>query len=184
MKKLILLVLLALSSVAHAACKPASIDAIRIGSSVDGVWAYWWCPAVPPAAKTLEFRGILTKDVTPAQVTAVRAYEGGTNPGLIDQVPVVGVDHPTMVNIRASVLAAAATDPERPSAPVAASVVAPQGTSLTRSAFPVIAGKRSFSSTSRATVGAPCDCSTLKFVEGLLTYCQVAPATVTVCTKP
>lgn len=55
-------------------------------------------------------------------------------------------------------------------------VVAPNGTTLTRPAFAVANGARSYGSTSSATVGAPCDCA-LSLKEGQITFCRVNPIT-------
>ena len=75
----------------------------------------------------------------------------------------------------------AATPP--PDQPAPAYVVAKNGTAPTRPAFAFANGARSYSSFATAPVGAACDCS-IKLIEGQLTFCQVAPATVAVCSKP
>jgi hypothetical protein len=62
--------------------------------------------------------------------------------------------------------------------------VAKNGIYPDRPAYPVIAGKRSYSSTSRVKVGTPCDCAVAPITEGTLKFCQVAPALVAVCTQP
>lgn len=71
--------------------------------------------------------------------------------------------------------AASAPPPPRP-----AWVVAKNGISGGRPAFPVVNGKRSYSSDGTIPVGSACDCTT-KLVEGSLTFCQVAAAHVAVC---
>jgi hypothetical protein len=61
-------------------------------------------------------------------------------------------------------------------------VVAKNGTLSTRASFAVVNGVRSFSSKTTIPVGAPCS-ESIKLIEGQLTFLQVAPALVAVCTK-
>lgn len=75
---------------------------------------------------------------------------------------------------------AAIAPPASTPPPAPAWVVAKNGTSVTRPAFPVVNGKRSYSSDGSVPVGSTCDCTT-KLVEGSLTFCQVAAAHVAVC---
>jgi hypothetical protein len=60
--------------------------------------------------------------------------------------------------------------------------VAKNSTYLDRPAYAYVAGKRSYSSTARAKVGAPCDCAAISLVEATTQFCQVAPSLVSVCT--
>lgn len=67
-----------------------------------------------------------------------------------------------------------------PVPPVTGYAVAGPGAS--RAAFPIVNGKRSFSSSKQVSVGTSCDCST-KYIEGQNTFCAVAPALVAVCSR-
>lgn len=73
--------------------------------------------------------------------------------------------------------------PTPPTTTPPAFVVAKNGASLTRPAFPVINGKRSFSSDGTVAVGSPCS-DAVKFVEGSLTFLQVSSGHVAVCSPP
>lgn len=70
--------------------------------------------------------------------------------------------------------------PVPPVPPVNTYAVAGPGAS--RAAFPIVNGKRSFSSSKQVAVGTSCDCST-KYIEGQNTFCAVAPALVAVCSR-
>ena len=70
-----------------------------------------------------------------------------------------------------------------PQLPPPAWLVAKNGTAATRPAFALTAaGARSYTSTSAATVGAPCDCKK-SLIEGVTIFCLVTPTTVAACTR-
>ncbi len=56
------------------------------------------------------------------------------------------------------------------------------GPGPSRPAFPILNGKRGFSSPRQVAAGTACDCST-KYIEGQNTFCAVAPALVAVCSR-
>lgn len=158
-------------------CTPA-IDDIRIGVTSDGGWAYWWC--VKDGKLVYDSRTIATADLTPDMVSALRSYSEGKNPGLTG-LPGGSATGPAYTALHAAVLAAAIADPNKPV--ISSWVVAKNGASLTRPAFPVINGKRSFSSDGTVAVGSPCS-DAIKLIEGSLTFLQVSAGHVAVCSIP
>jgi hypothetical protein len=75
--------------------------------------------------------------------------------------------------------------PPPPPPPGPTWVVASNGTLPDRPVFPVVNGKRTYSSIGRVNVSTACDCTAIKIIESTLTYCMVKPTAVSVCTlKP
>jgi hypothetical protein len=165
----------------QAACKLDSVAAAHVGMVGTDFYAYWYCPA----SSTFGWVGLKAAAVTPDRVAAANLWAIGLNPSFVDQAREVSGDDPSMAALKCAVLTHVAQDLLRtpPACATPQWVVGKNASFSDRPSFAVVDGKRSLSSKTRATVGAPCDCAALKFTEGSSTYCQVAPATVAICTK-
>lgn len=159
---------------ARAGCIPVYED-IRIGVMSEGAWAYWWCAS--GGKLTYEYRTIATSDITVEIVDGLKAYAAGKNPNLAS-MPAGTASGPAYTALAEAVKAAVVNDPNRPV--VSAWAVSKNGTSPTRPAFPVVNGKRLYSSDGAIAVGAPCS-DAIKLTEGALTFLQVSPGHVAVC---
>jgi hypothetical protein len=170
------------------ACKPASPVDIRVGTTINpdgtanGAWAYWWCIESSTSRVYYEWRAIPAKSLSSSLIAQIRAYVSGSSAD-IWSAPIASAENdPALSTMKTDIAKAAAADTGKPVPPkwVVSSLGLVAG-ATDRPAFPVISGKRSTSSKSRATVGSPCDCNAIKIVEGKSLYCQVAPATVSIC---
>lgn len=182
MKRILAALALSLASLCASAqapfpdCKPASIADVRPGLADGGAWAYWFCSDGFSVWYT--WRAVRTEATSQQMVQSVRAYvAGGPFP---DVAMVLSGDDASLASLRLAVAAAVAADPAAPVKPVW--VVAKNGDITTRPAYALVDGVRSTVSTSRATVGATCNCVE-RVVESKTVYCGVSAAVVAVCTK-
>lgn len=159
-------------------CDPTYPD-IRYGVVMTGEspggWAYWWC--VKNGVVSFDWRMITADEVTPDLITALKDYSQGRNPDFIHTAP-GSPDDPKYNALKRAMNAVMLADAGKPV--VASWAVSKNGTSPTRPAFPIVNGKRSFSSDGTVAVGSPCS-DAVKFVEGSLTFLQVSPGHVAVC---
>ncbi|MGK2898358.1 MAG: hypothetical protein ACSLE9_06695 [Burkholderiaceae bacterium] len=162
-------------------CGTAIVEANATGAA-----AAFWCRNPAPQPATLYLYAVRWSAIT-APMLLVYAQQGlpGVNAERIRAMQakyqtanvwdMCDVWEPAIARINASMPAPT---------PVPAWTVAKNGTLTTRPAFAYNAnsGKRSYSSTSKATVGAACDMS-VTLVEGATTYGLSSPGFVAVCTK-
>lgn len=141
---------------------------LRWGVTVDppGAWAGWWCPSGPYTPWTRQVAAVrfdlLGKAAAASAGAAIVAKDHAALVALRDR-PVWGADLGPVLDQGWDDITAA-----RPPGPVW--IVAPNGVSTTRPAYPITNGVRSTASTGRATVGATCDCA-VRSVEGSSSYC-------------
>lgn len=194
MKRLFTALMIAIAGACTAApvCEPASFKDVHVGNTFAdsgdflGGWVYWWC--VKDGKVTYEWRALLKSGFTLDWGAKLKAYSTGTASFADVQMPLtLTATDPQLAVLVKAIDQVAANDSTKPViSPPPSWVVSKAGlaaTALDRPSFAVVAGKRAFSSKTRAIVGAACDCTALKLVEGQSTYCQVAPASVAVCTK-
>jgi hypothetical protein len=170
-------------------CLPSSPADVRVGVTFNpngtaaGAWAYWWCADYTHV--TYNWRAAPASTFTTSLIAQLQAYSSGKSPDFAKQPTTLPANDPSLAAMNVDIAAAAKADTNKPSVLVAPTfTVAKNGTTPTRPSFAVVAGKRSFSSTTRVAVGAPCDCLAISLTEGTAKYCQVAPAFVALCTKP
>lgn len=190
MKRIVLLTMFLLAMIvcmirdARAApiCVPP-IQEVRFGFTTEGIWFYWFCviPDGQPEV-ALEQRAILFEAITPKLKSDFEAYVAGKNPDFLNTPAPFSLEAPAFAGLVAAMSAAYDAD-TIPIPPLPAWIVAKNGTAKTRPAFPIVNGKRSYSSDGAVAVGAPCDPS-ITLIEGSLSFLQVSPAHVAVCSKP
>lgn len=166
------------AQVVNPPCKPSSAAAIRYSTTLDGAWAYWWC-----TSNTYMSRMILWRDVTKPLRERAKAYMLGNDPSFIDLVPSEDGTAPKYDSLWLDMRLAIGADTDRPPATPPAPVwrVAPNGVLPDRAVFAFTGGKRSFASMGRINVGLPASAPVL--TESTTTYCLVAPAVVTQCSR-
>lgn len=153
-----------------------------------GAAAAYWCAQPAPQPAKLYLYAVRWSAITPAMLVDYAALGlPGDNAERIRAMQakyqtsnvfdMCDVWEPAIARINAAMPVPAA-------APAWVVAVNPVSTTVpaTRPAFAVVAGKRSLSSTARATVGAACDMS-VTIVEGSSTYGQTAPGFVAICSK-
>jgi hypothetical protein len=155
------------------------IDSPAGHPDIDPVWAVWWhCPDATQASGWQTPHLMCAEQNLPTCLaTPIVATVSGAAAAWAAAAP----SAPSSIGLgwAEAVLFSQYVPPTVPPKPTW--TVAPNGTRTTRAAFAVTNGVRALSSTSKATVGAPCDCAAIKLIEGKITYCQVAPATVSAC---
>lgn len=167
-------------------CKPATPADVRVGVTmnptltVNAAWAYWFC--VTDVDSVIVWYAATPETFTTSLVAQLNAYRNGTAPQFLDTPSTLDGADPKLALAKVDAMKAAIADPKRPAVPIWS--VAKNGTALDRPAFTfVTGGAKPTSSTSRATVGAKCDCVASKLVVSSTTYCQVAPQTIAACTR-
>ena len=153
-----------------------------MGATAAGRYAAWWCPAGigrwSRVILVMRTDYTLKHPVIPPGAGAASVAEAYWRANVTFNCTVPGSNDPALLE-----LCDAAYNASLDTMP--AWRVATNGTFVDRPAFRVsAAGVRSLSSTGRATVGAPCDCTAIRIIEGRSTYCQTAPSMVAICTNP
>lgn len=189
MKCLVFTLLACLSSVASAQtptespkCLPSNYGGpgteIISGSTYDGQYYGWWCPV---SDGTWSGYGVVS----------VNGYKL-KHPPFSPMSPAelfmaywrLNVMAPDNSSSQRGLLQAMWQDlePTRPAPVVQKWAVAKNGSYPTRPTYPYTGDVRSKTAGKlRATVGAPCSCSTKKIVEKASTYCEAQPSAVALC---
>jgi hypothetical protein len=171
-------------------CRPAPIGsgtypAVRYNAA--GVTVWWYCKA--PSGRWAPNWIAATASQFNAIKAAGDAYAALITPDPLDALNAVAVknftlpiDDPELLRVwcpheREMFAGRPKPDPLPP-----AWAVAKNSTYPDRPAYAYVAGKRSYSSTAHAKVGAPCDCAAISLIEATTRFCQVAPSLVSVCT--
>lgn len=168
-------------------CAPAptgtgTAPTLRVNAA--GAFVYWYCPSSPTwkanfvVATTAAIAGSsLVADAY--AVTTAKDPLAALNAATRKNVT-LPLSDPALTAVWCQYQAEMVANAPIPSA----FFVSANGLLPDRAAFAVIAGKRSYGSTQRVKVGLPCDCTSISILEGSTTYCAVAAAVVSVCSKP
>ena len=170
--------MIAAAPIVPADCQVATRADIRAGwaneGELNGIWAYWWCPAGTQISYgSLTIR---TDDRDPDTLEQLRDHLMGLNPEFMSRFPALPEDLEAVARLREIIRNAVASDPASPLA--ARWKVAGRST---RPAYWLDHNGREKKSSGRAASGTPCDLSNC-LREGKSLYCA-APVLVALCIR-
>ena len=153
-----------------ASCRPTKLADVHLVSAGPDFAGWWHGDA---SKTTYAWRGVLRPAVTKDIAALAYAFAVMGDQRIFDQITTLQDTDSSLAALKAAVVAdVAANKPQF--------VVAKNGTYPDRPAYPLVNGVRGTTSTGRATVGAPCDCS-VSVMEGTTRYCRASGPLVAVC---